>query len=248
MGCGDSHSDGPKNDDEEEAHLRELEAALGFQQHSSKHLDLYIRKYASSEDMNKNQYKLIGQKLNISLQNSEKLRTAAIYFSDLLFYKGIYDRTRLLIVAIMMGTGFAEEKAKLLFEIFDTEVRQEIQIMDATLLVSVMAKVSIEEVERLVSYEVLSALTTKKLQAYLAKINSVLTDVEKRMQETLFNGKDTHRLEGFVKAVSTQNGARMLSSRGIRKLAVEIYEEKVATRKKALAKQKENKASQKAKK
>jgi len=221
MGCGDSRDHG-----EEEDYLKSLEMALGFASHNVRHLDLYIRKYASEDDMNSNQYRLIGQKLNLNLSNTSGTRSAEIYFSNLLYYQGKYSRTLLLILAIMHGSGQASDRARLLFEVFDRELIGRVSVGDVSTLVSTMTQISLEQVDILINYELLEKKPAAQLREYLRKVTSVSTKAEKELKKRLFADDNSLTLAAMLRAIKDPGNARLLTTSGIRSLALEIYRSK----------------------
>ena len=207
----------------------ELEEALGFSQHHVSHLDFYIRKFASDDRMNKNQYKLIGRKLALQLTNSPNTRGADLYYSNLLFYQGEYSRTFLLILAIMLGTGSSADRLRLLFEVYDTELTNKMTVSDMNELVQTMRLISLEQVELLVSYELLEKKPAAELKEYLRRIMLVADHVEKEIKRLLFRGDKHRKFDAVLQAISDPQVARLLTTTGIRTLAIEIYKEKTGT-------------------
>lgn len=221
MGCGDTRDHG-----QEEDYLKSLELALGFGLHNVRHLDLYIRKYASNEDMNPNQCRLIGQKLGLQLTNSSGARTAEIYFSNLLYYQGTYSRTLMLLLAVMHGSGQASDRARLLFEIFDLELTERITVSDMNTMVSNMIKIALQQVDILVNYELLDKKPAAQLREYLRKINSVYAQVEKKVKKQLFPDENLLTLPSLLRIITDPNAARLLTSSGLRTFALELYRQK----------------------
>jgi hypothetical protein len=223
MGCGDSRDHG-----EEEDYLKSLELALGFGLHNVRHLDLYIRKYASDDDMNPNQCRLIGQKLGLQLTSSSGARTAEIYFSNLLYYQGTYSRTLMLLLAIMHGSGQAADRARLLFEIFDLELTERISVSDMNTLVTNMTKIALEQVDILVNYEMLDKKPAAQLREYLRKVNSMSAQVDKELKKLLFPDENALTLTSLLRVIKDPQVARLLTSSGIRTFALELFRQKTA--------------------
>ena len=223
MGCGESRDHG-----DEEDYLKSIELALGFSLHNVRYLDRYIRKYASDNFMNLYQYRLIGQKLGLQLTSSSGARTAEIYFSSLLHYQGTYSRTLLLLLAIMHGSGQASDRARLLFEIFDEELNEVIDVNDKNTLVANMIKIAIEQVDTLVNYELLDKKPAAELRDYLGKVNSMRDQVDKELKNVLFPDETKITLPSLLRIIKDPNAARLLTSSGIRTFALELYRKKTA--------------------
>lgn len=221
MGCGDSRDHG-----DEEDYLKALELALGFSAHNVRHLDLYIRKYASDDDMNSNQYKLIGQKLGLRLSSSSGTRSAEIYFSNLLYYQGRYSRTLLLILAIMHGSGQTADRVRLLFEVFDEELTGKMGVGDVSTLVATMTQISLEQVDILINYELMDNKPAAQLREYLRKVTSMSSRVKKELKTRLFADDNNLSLTATLRAIKDPANARLLTSSGIRSFALELYKEK----------------------
>jgi Ca2+-binding EF-hand superfamily protein len=119
MGCSSSRASRL-----EELVLIEAQEVIGFSKHKSSYIDQIIRKFSANSHVNERQLQLITQNLEISTTDAEHLRISAAF--DKLRGKAGINVSQLLTMGILAGEGTNQEKAQLLFEVYDTACYDEI--------------------------------------------------------------------------------------------------------------------------
>lgn len=114
MGCTET-----RPESNEENGIIFAEKGLGFHLRKASKIDAVFRKYANNEKLNEDQLSKAVFCLKCTMQNYGKFRYITEMYSKLKREDGDYDLKDLLVIGILLGEGSKEEKARLLYQVFD---------------------------------------------------------------------------------------------------------------------------------
>lgn len=119
MGCSESRTLSRP----EETSLLKAQEALGLGRHSVEFIDQIIRKYSSFQHVNDSHLQSIQDRLQVHLSNYDNQTLITAAMSTLRRSDGVMLKP-LLILGIFAGEGNLNEKATLLYEVYDVECTQ----------------------------------------------------------------------------------------------------------------------------
>jgi Ca2+-binding EF-hand superfamily protein len=130
MGCSESRGTRP-----EEAYLIRAQHTLGFGSHRAAFIDQVIRKYSTGQVVNDSHLQSICRTLDIHTTNYDLNSSITTAFSTLRNPEGLKLKP-LLVLGILCGTGSNQEKAQLLFEVYDEENERQLSSQRLNSLIS----------------------------------------------------------------------------------------------------------------
>lgn len=218
MGCCADHL----QSSEEERLLRGKEEYLGFSSFTCIEMDLHVRKICSKRHLSKNQFQALMEKLNTAAKSPDQDTAAICFFRSTLYYKGEYDRTLLLILVVLYCRGSYQDRARILLDIKDDQLRYEINSVEAHALAHFMVEIALSGAFSLIFEESMGNEPALLLNKYKAALSRVLGRVETALSSMLTGKKSSCRLEDLLEKVKTPSLGRLLTAVGLRELACEL--------------------------
>lgn len=219
MGCCEH---GFLNSSEEERLLRGKEEYLGFSSFMCTDMDLYVRKICAKPHLNKNQFQVLMEKLNTADKSPEKDTAALCFFRSTLYYQGEYDRTLLLILVVLYCRGSYLDRARVLFDIKDDQLRCEITSVEAHTLAHFMVEIALSGAFSLIFEESMGKEPALLLNKYKSSLSKVFGRVEAALSNMLTGKKSICRLEDLLETAKNPSLGRLLTAVGLRELACEL--------------------------
>lgn len=207
----------------EEKCIVNSERGLGFYNVKAEELDAAFRKYNSNGYMTQSQLIHISNKFNIRILNYGNHMHIQSFFSSLKANESNYNLKDMLLIAIMLGKGSSETKAKLIYEIFDTEYSHQltIQVVKKEILTRMVVHSS-----RTLPNLVCSEMAEPELEMKIHKFKSKFEDfVEIAISELALKltvrGKIISE-DTFVEVFSTYYNGELVNPSGIRKFLLSL--------------------------
>lgn len=165
------------------------------------------------------------KKLSEAVENVEFDVPTSCFFRSVLYYKGEYDRTLLLLMVVLYCRGSYADRARILLEIVDVDLRREIDLNDAQMLAHFMTRISLISTFTLVFEEAFDDQTTQRLKKYKSSLKHIAHRVEMALY-TLLVGREYYcRLEDLQSKVTVPSFGRLLTAVGLREFACEILDD-----------------------
>lgn len=163
MGCADSKQK------EEEQVLAEQEMELGFKGTSVATIDFVIRKYSQNGLLNIGQFEDVVRALGLVTVNRRNSSNITGFYETFKTPNSCYDAKLLIILGILLGFGRVQEKARLLYEIYDIDNTHSLSLDDAAKMVDDLYEVAIVRLPTLVTAD-LGELDFIKVRTYIDQI------------------------------------------------------------------------------
>lgn len=221
MGCAQSD----KEFSPVEIGIINCEALLEYYDKSVLFLDSIHRNYASGGVILESQWNEVCKKGNLVLNNPLAKYEIILYFSLFKVSSTEFSLKKLLILAILLGQGNFEQKAKLLFLAEDDNKTGKLDIYKVNELISLMIDISIEFNTSLFIEEEMEGITEKKLKKYVAKLRKGVAKAKENFIETILDGCKAIDLDKFVKNMCFNQAHTLVTTHGIR-LYVKEWAEK----------------------
>ena len=218
MGCSNSRKEEPI----EELAIVAQESFLKYSKKHCTRVDFCFRKYSSTPMININQWNEIAIDLKLQLQNTLDSPKIEAFYNQFKC-EGNMVKAPLLLLGIMLGQGTTLAKAKLIFDIYDTDCEQKLTIGTIRSAIRDMVNLSV------VHLPVLAMGTSleKEVHAYTDKITDLTDRVEKSIVSAIVGDKEDAEIMkqmDFVVFYTKENNARLLTPTGIRSFAFKLSE------------------------
>ena len=165
MGCASTRSESEPI----ETILVQSEGKLGYLQHDAKMIDMEIGKFKSAGLIPAGQAKKFATKMRLPFANAAHVPNTELFYGH--FQQGEdYLYTSMNVLAIMLSTGSAIEKIKLLFESHDPEHKREMSMESFLDLVNIMVAIAVQYLPDFLDYNALSLIEKDDVSRYLAKL------------------------------------------------------------------------------
>jgi Ca2+-binding EF-hand superfamily protein len=207
MGCASSRFD----KSQEEVVLETLERNLLFCKNSACDVDLIVRKYSFQGVINENHWRNIVKILNLNY-TSENIKEFYRCFESK--DKGFY-LNKILVLGILNGNDSKENKARLLFEAFDT---LDSKIADKSTLRYIFDSIiecSVESVKSLVKV-MNQGEKEEKLIEFLQTIGAKVRKVRKTWTENIMQDEENVSMNRFIEYMKNDQDMDLLSPVGVR--------------------------------
>ncbi|CAG9331423.1 unnamed protein product [Blepharisma stoltei] len=216
MGCSTSREDLS----EEEIAIISVERYLGYSNCTCKLIDLMFRKYASNGTINSRQMQEIMVHLRLKARNTHECPHIEDFYEKFKLDDGNYDFKALLMLGICLSDGKPKEKAKLLFEIFDSSNRKTITRESVEIMIKILLMNAIDFIPILCHESNLVPMYEKEITSYTEKIR---VSKEKALGSVLrkFLGKDPEsceeiELDEFLACFNHSDAQDLLDPQGLR--------------------------------
>lgn len=208
MGC----ATGRDNRNEEEFLLSKWENELRFQDFSVLQGHYAITRFTLDNAINAYGFQQIATILELRVQNNHKNTAVEGFFQTFLQEDGTYNAHDLKVVNVLLSTGVALEKAPIIFEVFDTHFE---------------GQVARDEIERMIKEAIYSSTTRileavpvrdrPKIEVYIKGLSEMESAAIPAMLQIACNDDTVVTRDQFVANLTKVEGAKLLSSAGIRR-------------------------------
>ncbi|CAG9324452.1 unnamed protein product [Blepharisma stoltei] len=221
MGCAKSR---PRSS--EEVIISLAEEGLGFQDLNVNLIDNTFRKFSHMGRINQTQLKRIAKQLKINIVDYGPHTKINEMFYNLRKQEGEYFLKDLLIIGILLGKGSHQEKASLLFQVFDeiSEGAIEVSRIRNQILKS-MFEHCVNSLGNLVTPAQCSESLELKNKKYLDELRQIEADAIKKISDGLIADKTLKVIDEaeFVRAMCEFEMGNLLSSAGFRMYFKEVF-------------------------
>ena len=218
MGCVE-----PKFIDSEEISIVRAEQCLGFQNHTSKEVDSTIRKYSSNGFLNQSQFAKVAEILEISILNTPSNNQIQGFFRKIMTKSEQYPLKDLLVIGILLSEGTAHEKSKLIYEIFDDDLTNSLDLLQVKekILKNLVYHSSVT-LPSLLTTEQIHGTTLLKTKKYLDEIHSI-ANVSISKTANIFGLVNVISQEAFSETFTNILNGSLTNSSGWRRFMAETY-------------------------
>lgn len=213
MGCTGSR----EGHIDEEDKLCRWENELRFQDFSTLQGHYAISRFTNSNSINSISFQQIAEILSLRVKNTHKNPAVEGYFNSFKREDGSYNAHDFKVINVMLSTGVALEKAPVLFEVFDEGFEYS------------LSRVTIQQMIKEVIYnttvraiEAVPASERPVIEAYLQRIRENEGEAETIMLQIACGEEEIVTKEQFVGNLTRVEGAKFLSSTGIRRFLADI--------------------------
>lgn len=205
---------------QEEQSILHEETILGYGRHQSVYIDMILRKHSHLAKLNKKQFNQAANHLKLKVCEFERHTKICDFYSSFQHLQD-YDLKMMLVLGILHGQGKLEDKAKLLFEIYDVNGNEETDKKHLYDMLIDMSTVAIDKVAILVVDN--PGCSEYKVKQYLSHCNSVkIKNIDKVISQILV-GRTSISKSKFVDKMMVIEKGQLLSTHGLRKFLYEDY-------------------------
>lgn len=196
----------------EEKMIMSSEDSIGFNMHTSSKIDMYFRKYSMRGSMTPYQLQACFEELSIDISDSiERIHVKKFINSFIKFHTVNYKK--LLIYGILCGKANKEEKAELLFQLYDHECNFVISKEDMVCLINDIFSVSLKRC----MYLFTSLFTLKEhiniIKKYIYKCQTALPYCKSEAIKRIVSNNEQLDYETYkTRLIDYKNGALLDTS------------------------------------
>jgi hypothetical protein len=201
----------------EETTLVTLEHELNYHTQSASQVDLVLRKYSSNGSLNVSQLHKAAIVLNIRTENFSTFNQIKPFY-DNLQTQGFTPLKTLLLLGVLLAQGSLVDKARLLFEVYDQLMLEEVEVVT---IVEDLFDVAVKRLPTLLGTKGNSEVTSAKI--YLAKIEHVKTAGVSKLTKLIAGEAPKVSKKHFVTTVSSDSVKQILTPEGIRAYFFSVY-------------------------
>jgi hypothetical protein len=194
---------------EAEKAITHCEGHLNFAQQSAERIDYVLRKYSRNASLNEVQFRQAAGQLKLQVDNTATNSQITLFYSRIMLNSS-YVLNRLLITGILLGTGSNSTKARLLFEVYDTNGAHR-------LAYEVILQLCREVFE--VAVNCLSAVADSEkpfVTTHFHTLRLQRGDAEARLKNKIIGSQTEVTKEAFIAAFTIKDLSSFLTSHGAR--------------------------------
>lgn len=210
----------------EEQSLLHEETVLGYGRHDSVYIDMILRKHSHLGKLNKKQFNQAANSLKLKVCDFERHSKVCDFYTSFQNLQD-YDLKMMLVLGILHGIGKPEEKAKLLFEVYDVNGNEEIEKKHLNDMLTEMCTVALDKVAILAVDS--PSCSEYKVKQYLAHCDSVKTKNIVKIISQILIGRTSIAKSKFIDKMIIIEKGKLLSAHGIRSFLYEDYSSKPST-------------------
>lgn len=212
MGCLQSHIELSSEDKT----IVDMELQLEFSRLQCTNVDYIIRRYSEKGEINKFQWDTIVGELEIKSKNYQHCPELEAFYNTFTNEKQCIITKELLILGILLSSGQIRTKARLLFEIYDSE---NIKVIDRSCLedlFEMLKKITIIRLPMLVNNNNEPLVGQRQIELYTRALNAKSKTAKNQFINLLSDGKAKITLEEFKVKFDIFENALLLSTFGFR--------------------------------
>ena len=213
MGCASSREQGI-----EERQITLAEQGLNFYGVKVVDLDSVFRKYNSNGYLSQSQLIHVSNQLNFRILNYGQNMNIQGFFQSIKTKRSDYDIKDLLLIAILLGKGSADVKARLIYEIFDEHLTHQIDIEEVkSEIISRMINHSVKTLPNLVCTQMTEADVEMKILKYKNKLLDMFSAAIEDLAKKLIIRGNIISQDTFVEVLSTVYNGELVTTGGLRR-------------------------------
>mmetsp|Transcript_12325 Transcript_12325/g.23393 ORF Transcript_12325/g.23393 Transcript_12325/m.23393 type:complete len:304 (+) Transcript_12325:370-1281(+) len=197
----------------EETYLTTHEAELHYGDQHATQVDLVFRKYSYQSHVNPSQLQNAASKLNLRITNYSTFNLIEPFYNGLK-QEGSIHLLHLLLLGLFLAKGSVEEKARLLFEVYDDLNTEEVQAPVIKKILSDLYDIAVNRLPKLVAEP--HHADAGNLRQYLAKIAHVKELAIEKAYKGIVGTGATVKKVAFVTSFSSDSFKALLSTTGFR--------------------------------
>jgi hypothetical protein len=211
MGCFTSREE--RKDVEEM--IVKAEHELGYYRKGCNEVNNIHRKYSYDGVINSHQFLEISKRLKLAVYRKPSPQFDSFY-KNFLKGKENYSQFSLLILGMLLSRGMIPDKAKILFEICDTEAKKVLAKEKIAIGFEEMFKISADFLPKLAGDN-----DDLMIQQYCRRLRGNMTSLVKKIVEDIFGGAEEIGLEKFVEKMCEIEHSKIMSPSFLRKVVIE---------------------------
>lgn len=220
MGCAYSRDKTP----EEERTLITFERTLQLYRKSATSVDLTFRKYSYKDEVNLSQLSEACAQIGIQRRSTEASPNVEVFFTELCNESGKYPLKRLLLLGVLLCSGTPQEKARLLFEIYDDCDRGVLDGPAVKQMAEDLFELSVNLLPILVPSQRRGDHDPIKVKYYRDKILYRSAKSKEMLRLVLIGGSASVGRDTFTACLSCDDRRRLLSASGIRDFCYKYWQ------------------------
>lgn len=221
MGCSCSKYDAVT----EEKLIIESENSIGFCKHTSATIDLYFRKYSAKGTMNTSQLSACLQGLNIDTSDSFERPNVKRFLNS--FVKGnSVNLKKLMIYGILCGKAYREEKALLIFQLYDPMCKRVISRKDVSSLVNMIFSLCLKRCMYLFSSLFTFEESRKLVKKYIYKCQYAMPYCKSEAMDSILRQNEEFDQNTFENRIMSYKDGALMNPSDLRKVAFHYYVQK----------------------
>jgi hypothetical protein len=218
MGCTETKQIGS-----EERSVIAAEEGLGLYANTASRVDSIIRKYSSNSLINHTHLTRIAEVLNLTIINTAPHTRVEEFFRKIANKDGFYNLKDLLIIGILLSEGEKDEKARLIYQIYDENLTDSIPLSDIkNKMLMDLAGHSAKNLPVLVTNEQTPFSNVLKNEKYMQDLESILINVVNKVS-ALFGNVENLNEKKFVEIFSSLVGGSLVTGSGWRIFMMEVF-------------------------
>lgn len=219
MGCAEA-----KELSREEQSIINAEQSLELHLQTCTKVDSVFRKYSTNGFINRQQLARISERLKIPIDNTISNTNILIFYEKLITENNLYPLKDLLVIGILLSEGSALEKSRLLYEIYDENMSNSLDIIDIkNNMFKDIIYHSVYSLSNLVSEEKIGVGLLNKTKKYVEELKSI-SAVSANKVASLFGVTQDISNDKFVDVFSKILEGSLTSSSGWRRFMAETFE------------------------
>lgn len=211
MGCVSAREDLQK----EEVAIILMENQLEFFKNNCVFVDGIIRKYSQNNEINESQWKDICEHLEIKVHNTSMCPLVENFYNAMK-NNGIFYTKDLLLVGILLSNGMSRQKARLIFETFDTMCTGKLEKENLGKMLDEIYKISVLALPSLVNNSTNPPISHKKIKKYKKMLESQYPEAKSMMIKIILKENDDISVREFAKIFDNEENGRLLMPYGFR--------------------------------
>ncbi|OMJ84529.1 hypothetical protein SteCoe_14336 [Stentor coeruleus] len=212
MGCLQSHVELSRED----KIIADMELQLEYAGLNCIKVDYVIRRYSENREINKFQWDNIVAELGIKSKNYRNCPELEAFYDTFTNENQCINTKELLILGILLSLGQIRTKARLLFEIYDSENLKVIDQSCIEDLFEILKKITIVRLPMLVNNNNEPPENRRKIELYARVLNAKSLRAKQQFIKLLSDNKDKIPLEEFKVKFDVFENALLLSTFGFR--------------------------------
>ncbi|OMJ81886.1 hypothetical protein SteCoe_17587 [Stentor coeruleus] len=211
MGCVSARENLAK----EEVAIILMENQLEFFKNNSVFVDGIIRKYSQNNEINESQWKDIYEHLEIKVHNTSMCPLVENFYNAMKT-NGLFYIKDILIVGILLSNGMSRQKARLIFETFDSLCTGKLEKEDLGKMLDEIYKVSVLALPSLVNNSTNPPASHGKVKKYIKMLQSQYPEAKSMLIKKILEGNDDISVRKFAKMFDNEENGRLLTPCGFR--------------------------------
>ena len=215
----------------EEVALRSQESVLLFENQSVTANYMALCRYSRNHRLNAQGFNEALDKMLVLKTNLGSSNTVKEFYDSFQVVPGEYDAKKLKDLCVLLSLGTLEEKAGILFEIYDPDFTLSLDKLAIVQMAADLVEISTEKVAILVTdsqWKQSGQIATKQ---YIDRLEKQRGKAEDGLKQALLDGKDSVSKADFLTRITKPEVSHWLSTSGIRKILSTLVNERLTVRK-----------------